>query len=168
LHIELIATDGAIQKRILWIDVTSNGVYSGYCHKNRDMHTSYHFDGNVYTNWSGEKPTKTLVLPPLNELRGYHQLYATAFTSDLSRLHDTPLYRLKKLDAIVSIDTRVYKRGIGCMLFIIEPNRSNHLGKIIENLPKGMVTEVHNFLRCAPWISLVLYGNVYKENTLTR
>lgn len=93
------------------------------------MHISYHADGNVFHKWFGEKPTKTVVLPPLKSFKGYHQLYATYFTNDISRLHDTPLYRLKKLDAIVSVDTRVYKNGIGCMLFMIEPNKHGLLVK---------------------------------------
>ena len=162
MHIELIATDGKIQKRILWVDVTSNGVYSGHCYEKRDKHISYHFDGNVYINWLGEKPEKTLVLPSLKDLKGCHQLFATGFTSDLSRMHDTPLYHLKKLDAIVNIDTRVYKRGIGCMLFMIKPNGHDLLGRMV-NFHKLSLTEIHTFLRCDPWISLVLYGDVYKE-----
>jgi hypothetical protein len=162
LHIELIATDGKIQKRILWIDATSNGVYSGYCHENRDDHVSYHFDGNVYQNIVGEKPKKTLTLPPLSD-RGWHQLTCVGFTSDLSRLHDTPLYNLKKLDAMVSIDVRTYKRGIGCLLYLIEPNRRDLLSEIIKTLPETMPTEIHSFLRCNPWISMVIYGNLYSE-----
>ena len=104
MHIELVATDGNIQKRILWVDVTSNGVYSGHCSENRDEHISYHSDGNVFHNWFGGKSTKTMTLSPLRDFKGRHQLYCTGFTSDLSRLHDTPLYQLKKLDAMVSID----------------------------------------------------------------
>lgn len=167
MHIELIATDGKIQKRIVWVDVTSNGVYSGYCREKRDMHISYHFDGNVYHNWFGEKPTKMRVLPALNDLKGYYQLYSTGFTSNLSRLHDIPLYSLKKLDAIVNIDTRAYRRGIGCDVFMIEPKRFDLVGKAMSGFP-GLptalnITEAHIFLRCNPWISLVLYGEVYKE-----
>ena len=120
-------------------------------------------------NWSNEKPEKTRVLPPLKDLKGEYQLYVTGFTSDLTCLHDTPLYRLKKLDAIVNVDTRGYKRGIGCKVFMIEPKRFDLIGKVMSGFP-GLptalnTTEAHFFLRCNPWISLVLYGNVYKENT---
>lgn len=127
------------------------------------MHISYHFDGNVYHNWFGEKPTKARVLPSLKDLKGCHQLLATGFTSDLSRMHDTPLYHLKKLDAIVNIDTRVYKRGIGCMLFMIKPNEHDLLGRMMRILDRAAITEIHMFLRCDPWIGLVLHGAVYKE-----
>jgi hypothetical protein len=124
------------------------------------MHISYHFDGNVFHNWFGEKPEKRRILPSLNDLKGCHQLLATGFTSDLSCMHDTPLYHLKKLDAIVNIDTRVYKRGIGCMLFVIKPNGHDLLGRIIKSPHKPSVTEIHTFLGCNPWISLVLHGLV--------
>jgi len=158
LHIELVATDGKIQKRILWIDVTSNGVYSGYCFKGRDQHITYHADGNVFINWLNGKPKKTVVLPPLNAFKGFHQLYATYFANDISRLHDTPDYNLKKLDAIVNIDVRNYENGIGCMLFMAEPNNHGLLGEMIKALPQGLVTETHSFLQCKPWLSLVLHN----------
>lgn len=166
LHIELVATDGKIQKRILWVAVTSNGVYSGHCHEKRDVHISYHFDGNVYHNWFGEKPKKTRTLASLEDLKDYFQLYSTGFTSDLSRLHHTPSYHLKKLDAIVNVDTRVYPKGIGCNVFIIAKDRFDLIGKVVNGLPQPLTTEAHLFLRCAPWIALVLYGGLYTESQI--
>jgi hypothetical protein len=163
LRFRLIATDGEIQKRILWVSVTSNGVYSGYCRGKRDEHTTYHFDGNVFVNWLGEKPKKAFVLPSLKDLKGCHQLLVTAFTSDLSQVHDTPLNHPNKLDGIVNIDTRVYKRGIGCMLYMIKPNGHDLLGRVMKLQHKPSFTEIHMFLKCNPWISLVLYGDVYEE-----
>lgn len=162
MHVELIATDGKVQKRILWVDVTSNGVYSGHCHEKRDIHISYHFDGNVYDNWSG-KTRKTGVLPALKDLKGCHQLVGVGFTSDLSRMHDTPLYHLKKLDAIVNIDVRQYKRGVGCQLYMVKPNGHDIIGQMMKWQNRPQVTEIHTFTRCNPWISLVLYSDVYKE-----
>jgi len=164
LHIELIATDGKVQKRILWVAVTSNGVYSGHCFEDRDMHISYHFDGNVYHNWFGEKPTKTLVLPPLKDFKGYRQLYSSAFTSNLSHLHNTPPYRLKKLDAIVNIDVRSYREGIGCNVYMLEPKRSDKIEKIIRGHLKIPITEAHVFLASNPWILITLYGQIYRES----
>lgn len=158
MHVELIATDGKIQKRVLWIDVTSNGVYSGYCIKDRDLHTSYHADGNVFIHWLGDEPKKTVTLPPLDKFSGFHQLSATYFTEDISRLHDTPLYSLKRLDAIVSVDTRSYKNGIGCILFMSEPNNYALLGDMVKVLPQDLATEIHTFMKCKPWLSLILHG----------
>jgi len=81
-------------------------------------------------------------------------------------MHDTPLYHLKKLDAIVNVDTRVYKRGIGCMLYMIRPNGHNLLERMMKWQNKPSLTEIHTFLRCNPWISIVLYGDVYEENQI--
>jgi len=52
------------------------------------------------------------------------------------------------------------------MLFMIEPNRRDLLGDLTKGLPQIMVTEVHSFLRCVPWISLVLYGDIYEDETV--
>lgn len=156
----LIATDGKIQKRILWFSVTSNGVYSGYCWKNRDFHTSYHFDGNVFTTLPNEKPKKIVTLPSLKDLDNVYQLYATSFPINFSRMHNHPSYTLEKFDAVVSIDTRVHERGIGVNFFIIPQNRFDLLGNI---LPTPTKIEAHFFFNCNPWIGLVLYGVYEKE-----
>ena len=162
MRIELIATDGINQKRILWVAVTSNGVYSGFCFENRDLHISYHFDGNVFHNWFGEKPIKTRTLPSLKDLDNCYQLYNACFTNNLNRLHDTPPYKMEKLDAVVNVDTRAYPKGIGVNLFIIPQNRPELISKIVRFPPT--ITEAHLFLRCNPWIALVLYGDVYKDS----
>ena len=161
LRVELIATDGKEQKRILWFAVTSNGVYSGFCSKDRDLHITYHFDGNVFHNWFGEKPQRARTLPPLKDLDKYYQLYSTCFTNDLKKLHDTPPYRLKRLDGIISVDTRAYPRGIGVNLYIVPRNRYELISKLVRFPPS--TREAHIFFACDPWIALVLYGNVYKE-----
>lgn len=161
MHIELLATDGKATKRILWVAVTSNGVYSGFCSEDRDEHVSYHFDGNVFHTWFREKPTKTLTLPPLKDLDNRYQLYSIVFTSDLNRLHDTHPYKMEKLDAIVSVDTRAYTRGIGVNLYIIPHNRPDLISEMIRFQPT--IREAHLFLKCNPWIALVLYGDIFKE-----
>jgi hypothetical protein len=165
LHVELIGTNGTIQKRILWFSVTSNGVYSGYCWKNRDFHTTYHFDGNVFINWSNQKPKKTVTLPSLTELDSCHQLYSTGFSPNLERMHECPPYNLKKLDAILNIDTRAYVRGIGVSFFIFPQNRPDLIPNMVR-FPETK-TEAHFFLNCNPWIGIVLYGNIYETEQNT-
>lgn len=49
------------------------------------------------------------------------------------------------------------------MLFLVEPGKHGILGELTEGLPHVAATEVHSFLRCLPWVSLVLYGDVYSE-----
>ena len=124
----MIVTDGIVQKRVLWLDVTTNGVYSGMCMEGRDMHTSYHADGNVFSNWINEEPRKIRTGPPLSNFKEWQNLVGIGFTSDLAKLHDTPLYKLKKLDAVIYVDNRVYKKGIGCNIHLIEPNRIDLIG----------------------------------------
>ena len=163
---ELVATNGKIQKRVLWFSVTSNGVYSGYCWKNRDAHISYHFDGNVFTNWFDGKTKKTVTFPPLKELDSFRQLYSTVFSGILKQMHECPSYNMKKLDALVTVDTRAYTKGIGINFYIIPQNRADLLSGVTNIPPK---TEAHFFFNCNPWIGFVLYGDVYeKEQTIEK
>jgi hypothetical protein len=145
-----LATDGKTQKRILWVDFTSNGVYSGYCSNGKDMHSTYHADGSFFINWLGEKPKKIGTFQPLDEFKGSHQLFSTGFTI----LTNTP-YKLKRLDAIVSVDQRNYPNGIGCSITLIEQNDFQLLGTIAKAVP--LATEVHSFLQCKPWLSMIVY-----------
>jgi hypothetical protein len=53
------------------------------------------------------------------------------------------------------------------MLFMVERNRYDVLGEMGKDVHTVQVTEIHDFLACIPWISLVLYGGVYKDNTIS-
>lgn len=136
-------------------------------YKRQDMHTSYHADGNKYVNWLGQKPTKMGTGPPLSNFKGLVNLSSMSFSSDVSGLHDTPLYRLKKTDAVVYVDTRVYPKGIGCNVWIVEPRRIDLLEKIVKPIPGAPPsirwTECHAFFNVKPWICLVLWGNVHRN-----
>lgn len=151
MHIELVATDGKTQKRVLWVDYTSNGVYAGYCSHGNQSYSSYHADGNFFIHGLGEKPTKVGTYQPLDTFKGSHQIFSTVFTV----LTNIP-YNLKKLDALVSVDSRNYPKGIGCSIELLEPNNSELLGSITKPIPEAK--EVHLFLECKPWLSMVLYG----------
>jgi len=159
LRAKLIATDGKIQKEILWFSVTSNSVCSGYCGDYGNFHTTYHFDGNVYTTYPNEKTKKLVTLPSLNNLKTFHQLYTTAFSNKLSQAHSS-LYNLKKLDAIVNIDTRAHSNHIGVHFFIIPKDRFDLLDKMLIT---PTIIEAHFFFNCNPWIGIVLYSVPVKE-----
>jgi len=161
LHIELVATDGKIQKRVLWVSSTNNGVYSGYCHEDHDIHVTYHADGNVFNNLTG-KTTKAFTAKPLRNFIGQQQLICFGLSNIISSLH-SPVYELKKLDAIVSVDVRNYQKGVGCMVFLVE-TKSIALAELINSLYEAnhpKITEIHSFLECNPWIAIVLYANLY-------
>lgn len=161
MRVELIATDGEIQKKILWFSVTSNGVYSGFCDE-RDSHISYHFDGNVFTDWDKKKPKR--ILPTLKDLKSPQLLYALVFTSKITEEPEHPLYDMKKLDAIVTIDTRAYKNGIGVNFYILPQNRVDLLNEITEFPPDfPPKIEAHFFFNCNPWIGLILFGDCFYE-----
>jgi len=161
LHIELIATDGNVQKRMLWAHSAVNGVYCGSCNYGRDIHVTYHADGNVFNNFSG-KTTKAFTSKTFEEFTGYQQLLCSAFSNNISHLYYPP-YKLRKLDAIVSIDFRKYKKGVGCMVFLVEAN-FNALADLVKHFQTGnqpKITEIHSFMNCNPWLAIVVYGDVY-------
>ena len=156
LHIELIATDGSVQKRILWAHSAPNGVYCGSCSDGQDTHVTYHADGNVFNNFSG-KTTKAFTSKTFKEFTGHQQLLCSGFTNDMSHLHN-PLYKLKKLDAIVSVDLRNYKKGVGWLLFLVEANFTA-LADLVKHFQTGnqpQITEIHSFMECNPWLAIVL------------
>jgi hypothetical protein len=156
----LIATDGKVKKKILWFSVTSNSVCSGYCWKNRDFHLTYHFDGNTFITFPNGISKKTVTLPSLKNLDNFHQLYTTSIPLNFSSVKNRPTYNLEKFDAVINVDTRIHKKGIGVSFYIIPENRSDLLSKVLLTPTK---IEAHYFFNCNPWIGIVLYGVIYHK-----
>lgn len=157
MHIEILATDGKVQKRLVWVSFTTNGVYCGACLQNRDLHMSYHADGNFFSNYEG-KAKKIGTLNKLADFKGSRQLFSAALANDIARMPH-PTYNLKKLDAIVNVDIRRYDKGLGCMVFLIEVNNYSVLTEMLNRFHERslMLTEVHLFMDCCPWLVVVLY-----------
>lgn len=158
-HIELIATDGIVQKRVLWAHSAPNGVYCGMCTNGKDFHVTYHADGNVFTNFGG-KTTKLFTGKNFKEFRGHQQLLSSGVTNYLSHgLY--PSYVLKKVNALVSIDVRSYKQDVGCMLFMVEASFEalSSLVKELQSMGNLHVTEFHSFMECTPWLVFILWTN---------
>lgn len=152
-QIEVIATDGKMQKRILWIDIRQNGVYAGWCQENADIHLSYHSDGKVFWTTDGETQ-RVGTFQPLREFRGRCQIGSFAFSGDLSKRTWTSAYRLKKLRAITYIDVRYFVKErcfVGCNVFLLEPKRFD----LVRTYPK--TTEIHIFAQFVPWILIEVY-----------
>ena len=153
-QIEVIATDGNVQKRILWIDIAPNGIYVGWCEKTRDIHISYHKDGKVFWTTNG-KTQKIATFKPLKNFTGTHQICSFAFTSNLHKLR-TPTYKMKKRRAIVYVDVRQYaakKSYIGCNISLLEPGKLELL-KPINKMP---TKEIHILTQFRPWIVITIY-----------
>jgi hypothetical protein len=152
-QLELIATDGITQKRIQWVDVKQNGVYTGWIGIG-DNHISYHSDGNVF--WTINNETrKTASFQPLKKFIGMHQICSFVFSSDITKLKSIE-YKMKKLRYIVYIDVRKYrieKFDIGCNVCILEPNRFELLEQTVD-IP---ITEIHLFPESYPWILIIIY-----------
>ncbi len=105
--IEVIATNGEVQKRIIWVSISPNGVYYDFVRVGEDSHTSYHHDGSVWLTQNGVRK-KIAQFDPLDKFKGSHNLSSFGFSQDIKKLR-TVDYEMKKLNAIVLIDTRTYK-----------------------------------------------------------
>jgi hypothetical protein len=158
-HIELIATDGKVQRRVLWAHSAPNGVYCGTCTNGEDFHVTYHADGNMFTSLGG-KTNKSGTGKSFKEFRGHLQLLWSGVTNSLSHGY-YPDYVLKKVNALVSVDVRSYKQDVGVMLFMVEPSFEalDGLVKELQKTSNQHVSELHSFMECTPWIVFVLWTN---------
>jgi hypothetical protein len=68
-QLEILATDGNVQKSTLWLDVTLNGIYAGWF-SDKPNHISYHADGNFFLT-SGDSTKKVSTFHELKELQGH-------------------------------------------------------------------------------------------------
>jgi hypothetical protein len=157
-HIELIATDGKVQKRVLWAHCAPNGVYCGLCSAHGDdFHVTYHADGNVFVNSQG-KAQKTNTGQTFKEFKGHTKLLWSGITKFLGHGF-YPDYSLKKANALVSVDVRSYEQDIGCVLFMVEAS-FDALSSLVQELKSWQyqqVTELHCFMECTPWIVIALW-----------
>jgi hypothetical protein len=154
-HIEVLATDGIIQKRVLWIDIRSNGVYSGFCFNGSDMHTSYHADGNIFNTYNG-KTIKIATFPPLKDLKDMEQIGCFGFSSEIREIPCLQ-YKMKKLDAATFIDVRAYKKrkkDVGCTCCVVKPQSTNFISAFTKD---NITTEIHVFTNVKPWILIRTY-----------
>src|SRR4030042_1832151 len=152
-QLEVLATDGKVQKRILWMKVTPEGIYIGDCMETSGDHFSYHVDGNVF--WTRDnKPKKTASFQPLEGFKGIQQIVGFAFSSSLSGLR-APAYKMSKLRAVAYIDVRDFSRDsshVGCNVLLLEPGRFDLLSQAVPTLQT-----IHLFLQFEPWIVLEIY-----------
>jgi hypothetical protein len=166
-RIELIATDGTTQRKILWIDAKQNGVYLGFCHQGRDTHTSYHRDGNVFSTING-KPDRMVQRQPLATFKNTQPLASFGFDSDI-RTSVGVHYDLKQVDALVYLDMRPLqkKRGyVNCVVDLLEPERFDLLNDLAK-LPG--LKQIQIFTDYRPWIVVSILcirrANISKNET---
>jgi hypothetical protein len=150
--IEVIATDGVMQKRIVWINITQNGIYYSFVQDGVDTHSSYHRDGNVFKTVNGVIK-KIATFEPLDAIKGTAQIASFGFTTNLSKL-PFPEYKMqKKLHNIIFVDVRTYKHrdDVGFNITLLEPRRYDLLVGI-ENIR----SEIHLYTRFTPWLLLTI------------
>jgi hypothetical protein len=151
-QIEILATDGAGQKRIIWVNVTPKGVYAGWCSQEDQIHVSYHADGNVYLSIAG-KADKIASFRPLRKFREIYQLCRITLSTNLADLRIVD-YRMKKILAAAYIDVRPFlahgtKLGyIDCGLYLLEPRRYD----LIRKSTTGSSAQIQLFTQFHPWV----------------
>jgi hypothetical protein len=127
-QLEILATDGNVQKSILWLDVTLNGIYAGWF-SHKPNHISYHADGNFFLT-SGDSTKKVSTFHELRNFKGMQQVASAAFSSNILEIStNLPQYKMKKLRSVAYIDVRKFMNDplFGCLVSVLEPNRFDML-----------------------------------------
>lgn len=150
--IEVIATNGYIQKRIIWINIGPNGIYYDFVRVGEDSHSSFHRDGSLWITHNGISE-KIAQFQSLDDFKGSHQLSGFNFSQDVTKLR-IPDYEMKKLNAVVLLDTRTYasKTHIGCNITLLEPKRYDLLTGI-----ETFASEIHLYTQYYPWLVISIY-----------
>jgi hypothetical protein len=152
-RLEILATNGEIQKRILWLDTRRNGVYAGWF-SNGDNHISYHVDGNFFWTVDG-KTNKTATFSNLIVFKNMQQVASVAFDPDIYKVSALPDYTMKRRRYVVFIDVRKFEHEnlFGCNIILLEPYRFDMLTS-----QRGIhITEVHIFFEFHPWVIVEVY-----------
>jgi hypothetical protein len=155
-EIEVIATDGADTKRILWLNRTPNGLYAGWSFAGVGAHFSYHKDGRTHWDFGGRKvPYKERA--PLNAVKGLNFLLVFGIPRQL--MEATTSYGRRKRDIILHIDTRSFrKRMIVCHLLLLEPGRFDHLNCIMQKTGLAFNYSIINVItQVEPWVVVAFY-----------
>ena len=151
-RIELIATDGTVQRKILWIDAKPNGIYYSFCERERDKHMSYHSDGKMFETVDGI--VKQIgERSPLIGFKGRMDMITFGFVNNLTQVRGVGLdYNLGRVDAAIYLDMRTYVNegtSMNCTIELLEPDCWDLLKGIGQY--RGL-RQVHVFTSYNPWI----------------
>lgn len=158
-ELEVIVTDGISQRRVIWVSITSVGIYASYTLKTTEEgghHTSYHKDGSVWSTRNGVKKKLAQYQPP-KSFKGKYNLWSMGLLSFIiGESEAAPPYKMAKLDSAIHIDVRPYKKkhvGIGIRMILLEPKKYSLL-KGIEPTAK----EIHVYPSYGyPWPVIMVY-----------
>lgn len=153
-------------KEIIWITQHSRDVYSGIDVRGvgqdgKDLHFSYHKDGNYVSTIGGEK-TLIKTGPPTDDFKGIVQLYDNAISCDIlewlgQTVEDTD-------SRSILIDVRNFKHGgFGCNLFLLESGRDDLYSILARDSPLTGPSLHDSFLfkDCDPWLAILMHDVIH-------
>jgi hypothetical protein len=152
-RIEIIATDGRKNRRILWVEQARDGsFYWGPIYKNGgELRSTYKASGQ---RRAYELEKQTVIWSPIAKFKGACQLAYYGMTKDLSALPFKP-YISKKIDGIVYVDYRtLQRRDFHASLYLVEKGHPEYLQRIIELFPNA---NLHLFTFTNPWTLVLIH-----------
>ncbi len=177
-RIELVVTDGKRSIRSFWLEQRRSGVFGFFITPRLSMHRSYHLDGNVHYRVEGSPrisnadsifnskgySKEVIKAPQLNAFKGSFEFFNGGLRLDNDVLNEGIPYKFKKVDNILTIDTRNIEgkqKQLTLLATLVEPHQFNILQKVIETREKmcrssNQVGEYHIFNRFNPWVLVFL------------
>lgn len=156
-ELEVIVTDGTLQRRVIWISITPNGIYYSYALKTTEQgghHRSYHKDGSVWVTQKGV-PKRLAQHQPFKSFRGKLYLWNMVLSNVIGEVEAAPPYKMRKLDSAIHIDVRPYKKknlGIGIRMILLEPKKYS----LLEGM-ESTAREIHVYPVFQPWFAIIVY-----------
>jgi hypothetical protein len=152
---KLLATDGEWTKEFLFFLQAKKGdLYYGLLSPTSEGKTSRHVSGISHIK-SGDSLIKLGKGLPLNEYKGLHQLFVMSIGKQVFSSKDFGRpYSNKKIDGIITIDTRRFKQRVGIIGFLLEPadcKNIDHLPKTLKNVQFTILTQT------TPWLVIAIY-----------
>jgi len=116
-EIAVVITDGTSVRKLSWIKRTSKGFYLSFLDPSNPIHISYHEDGEFHLRKDTTRPVKgnvSLSVPiipqglrqPLTNFYGEEEIYTFVLDLSAESLSCLPLFKKRKCDDMLYIDTR--------------------------------------------------------------
>ena len=162
LRTEILATDGKLTRRLLWMNRTRGGLQAGWFSKGFHYHLTYHNDGSRWET-EGDSPAQPEGYGPrLDKFDGIEQISGFTFPTQVTEITEEFPYQMKKLDAIIHVDVRAYPEGgILCDVYLLEPGRFDLIDPRKNDVPMFAPfsedpTEIHLLTTVNPWVLVTI------------
>jgi len=107
-NIRVVATDGKITKKILWINRTSKHICYGWDIPGNIGHFTYHESGKLHYKLKGQVIGEVSQRIPLKDFKGRIQVGSGGFNKKLNDLPNVD-FDFKKVEGLVWVDIRTVK-----------------------------------------------------------